>query len=135
MLGLYPEDEVNRDFLGRKCIQITGKKKGNQLISQVVQQFSKRLAYSTRGLADEYLAFEKYGCRILMQPDCRFGKPYIEGLVYEAETLANAATYEGGISRASELYEVPRNAVRAAIAYMKELDTQPHKISPKKIAA
>jgi len=70
-----------------------------------------------------------------MQPDCRFGKPYIEGLVYEAETLANAAKYEGGSKRASELYEVPENAVKAAIAYMKELDTEPHRIRPIEIAA
>jgi len=136
VLGIYPADEeVDRDFLGRKCIQLTGKKKGNQLISQVVQEFSKHVAYSPEGLAEEYCAFEKYGCRILMQPDCRFGKPYIEGLVYEAETLANAAKYEGGSKRASELYEVPENAVKAAIAYMKELDTEPHRIRPIEIAA
>ena len=136
VLGIYPEaQELDRDFLGQKCVQLTGKKKGNQLISQVVQEYSKRLAYSTRGLADEYLAFERHGYRILMQPDCRFGKPYLEGLPYEAETLSNAAEYEGGVNRASELYEVPRNAVKAAIAYMKELDTEPQSIRPKQIVA
>ena len=136
VLGLYPDEEdVDQDFLGRKCVQLTGKKKGNFLISQVVQQFSQCLAYSTRGLADEYLAFEKHGCRILMQPDCRFGKPYIDGLIYEAETLADAAKFEGGAGRAAKLYDVPLNAVKAATAYIKQLETPPHKISPNKIVA
>ncbi len=136
VLGLYPDDEeVDQDFLGRKCVQLSGNKKGNFLISQVVQEFSQRLAYSTKGLADEYLAFERYGYRILMQPDCRFGKPYIEGLIYEAETLADAARAEGGASRAAKLYDVPLNAVRAAIAYMKQLETPPNQLSPKKIVA
>ncbi|MCH8046550.1 MAG: hypothetical protein IID44_22825 [Planctomycetes bacterium] len=134
-LGVYPEGESqDPDSLGSRCVQLTGKNKDNLLIFQIVQKFSKRLAFSTKGLADEYLAFEKHGYRILMQPDCRFGKPYIEGLVYEAETLSEAAKNEGGVTRASDLYEVPKNAVKAAIAYMQELDTPPPSIQPKKIS-
>jgi uncharacterized protein (DUF433 family) len=137
VLGIYPraEQSIDPDFLGQKAVQLTGKKKGNLLIFEVVQEFSRRLAYSTKGLADEFLAFERFGYRILMQPDCRFGKPYIDGLVYEAETLADAAKHEGGVDKASELYEVPKNAVKAALAYMHELETKPQRISPKKIAA
>jgi len=136
VLGIYPSGEpVDIDSLERKAVQLTGKKKGNLMISQVVQEFSERLAFSTKGLADEYLAFEKYGHRILMQPDCRFGKPYLEDLYYEAETLADAAKVEGSVNRAADVYEVPKNAVKAAMEYIRELETEPHPIRPKKIVA
>ena len=140
VLGLYPgealgEEDETKEFLAERAIQLTGKKKGNFLIHQVVQEFSRRLEFSAEGVADEYVAFESFGHRILMQPDVRFGKPYIEGLVYEAETLASAAEYEGGISRAADLYETPESAVRAAVEYMRELDREPHRIQLKTLSA
>lgn len=135
-LVLCKDDETQDvDFLQEKYVQLTGKKKGNALISEVVQKFSKQLYYSDEGLAGGYTAFEGFGHRVLIEPDVRFGKPYIADSVYEAETLADAVRHEGSVKRVSELYEVSQNAVKAAVQYMEELDTDPSPIKPKKIAA
>jgi uncharacterized protein (DUF433 family) len=132
-----PEAKERRDeFIRKKAVQITGKHKGNQLISEIVKSFSRNLVFrKPSGTADEYVAYEGHGHRILMDPDIRFGKPYLEGIGYEADTLAEAATIEGSVSRAAKLYHVDDSAIRAAVDFHKLLDTPPPKQPAKRIAA
>jgi uncharacterized protein (DUF433 family) len=136
-LVLCQEEEIgNQSFLdenAKKYVQLTGKKKGNILISEVVRAFSKNLIYSPRGVADSYAAYMGVEHRILIDPKVRFGKPHIDGLVYEADTLANAAKNEGSVHKAADLFEVPESAVQAALDYMEELNKAPPKLKPTKI--
>ncbi len=67
-----------------------------------------------------------------MDPSIRFGKPYIEDVGYEAETLAEAAEIEGGVERAARLYHVDPEAIRAARDFYKRLE---HPLTPKPAAA
>lgn len=135
-LVLYtPDEDSDVGLLREKYVQLTGKKKGNALIAEVVQEFSKGLYYSPKGMPEGYVAFEGFGHRILIDPDVRFGKPFVEGTAYEADSLASAVEEEGGVEQVSDLYEVPENAVKAAIKYTEELAKEPPKIEPKTIAA
>lgn len=130
-------NETKKEFVDRMAdrmvVQLTGKKKGNLMIHQVVQQFSVKLRYSASGIADQYECFAAHGHKIVMDPDVSFGQPYIEDIGYRAETLSDAARIEGSPERAAELYDVPVTAVNAAVEYMRELDTQPKMIRPKKV--
>jgi uncharacterized protein (DUF433 family) len=120
----------------RKAVQLTGRHKGQVLISQIVRPFSKNLVYHEQsGLASEYVAFESHGHRILMDPNVRFGKPCIENTGYEAETLAEAARIEKGPTRAAKIYEVEETAVLAALDFYKHLKKPPPRIKPSPVAA
>lgn len=133
-LGIYlPNRQTRREFLNR--IQLTGKKRGNFLIGEVVRQFSDNLVFSGQGVASGYVAHESHGHRILIDPDVRFGKPYLEGIGYEAETLAEAVSIEKTPERAARLYKVELSAVKAAVSYREFLKSRPTGVPPKPIAA
>jgi hypothetical protein len=120
----------------KKVVQLTGKHKGNVLIGQIVQEFSRNLIFHKEtGLADEYVAFTSHGHRILMDRNIRFGKPYLEHIGYEAETLAEAVSIERGVARAARIYDVDESAVLAALDFYKHLRTPPPKHKPKPVAA
>lgn len=115
----------------KRAVQLTGKAKGNLLIHQVVQEFSKRLRFSSdTGIASRYTCFESKDHRIVMDPDVHFGKPYFEDIGYKAVTLSDSARIEGGIEAAADRFRVPISAVKAAVLYMRELDTEPKKLKP-----
>lgn len=134
-LGVYLHSQEKNvaEIAERNCVQLTGKNKDNQLIHEIVQHFSRRIKYETKAVS--YEAFSKFGHRILMEPDFRFGQPYLEDFGYEAATLADAARIEGSVRRAADLYEVPLTAVKASIAYLKDLEKPPEHIQPRKIKA
>lgn len=120
----------------RKAVQLTGRHKGNVLIGQIIQDFSRKLVYHKEtGLADEYVAFESRGHRILMDRNVRFGKPYLEHVGIEAETLADAVRIERTVERTARIYEVDESAVLAALDFYKHLRTPPPSKKPKPVAA
>lgn len=130
--GGSSEDEQKEEFIRR--VQLTGRDRGATLINVVVQEFSKRIEFNPQtSLASRYVAHESNGFKIVMDPSIRFGKPFIEGVGYEAETLAEAAVSEGGIDRAARLYHVEPDAVRAALDYHRLLNEEP--LTPKPAAA
>mgnify|MGYP002682480823 CR=1 FL=1 len=58
-----------------------------------------------------------------MNPEIRFGKPFLPKVGFEAETLASAVSEEGTTKRVSKLYQVDEDAVQAALDYYALLDT------------
>lgn len=123
--------KTQEEFREAVCVQLTGKKRDNLLMHPIIKKFSRRLVFGADGLATEYEVFNKYGHRILIDPNIRFGQPYLEHLGAEAFTLSNAARVEGSPERAARLYRVPLSAVRAAVEYISSLGS-PH---PSKHAA
>jgi len=119
-----------------KAVQLTGRHKRNLLIGEIIRDFSQNLIFDEgSGLAEEYVAYEGHGHRILMDRNVRFGKPYLEHIGYEAETLADAVRIEKTIERAAMIYDVAESAVRAALEYYKLLRTDPPKHRPRPLAA
>jgi len=105
------------------CIQLTGKKKDNLLFEPIVMPFSKKLVFSEEsGLASEYEVYKAHGYRIVIDPEIRFGQPYVEKLGYEARSLYNAVNVERTIERVAKLYHVPVGAVRAADEYIRSIE-------------
>lgn len=118
-----------------RCVQLTGKHKGNFLISKVVRQFSHNLVFGADGVATRYVAFKHHRHNIVMDPQVRFGKPYLEDSGYEAQTLADAVQAEKSVERVAKLYRVEVAAVRAALEYQQLLKTPPLRTPPKRNAA
>lgn len=138
-LGIYlPRGDAGdeREYAERAALQLTGRKKGNRLITRIVQPFSRNLIFSLNGIASAYVAFAKHGHRIIMDPEVRFGKPYLEGVGYEAETLSTAFDVEGeDVERVARFYRVNSGAVKAALEYRELLRTTPTPTTPKRLVA
>ncbi len=100
-----------------KYFQLTGKKRHNQLIGEVVLTYSRRLVFDQDGLAKEYKAFDTSEGNVLMNPAVRFGEPFIESCGYTAKTLFDAYQVEGSPARVAELYGVKESDVNLAIEY------------------
>lgn len=131
-IGIYlPKSGEKEPEFAKRCVQLTGKKKGQLLISQVIQEFSKDLLYDENGEAEGYIAYRGHGQTIKIDPNVRFGKPYLVGHGYEAESLAAAVHIEGSVKRVAKLYLVSEAVVKAALDYHKLLNTKPPKQSPK----
>lgn len=109
------------EFREMMCVQLTGKSKGNLLMTPVVQEFSKKLVFGDGGVAREYEAYRKHGVRIVIDPEVRFGQPFLEDYGYEAMTLYDAVNVENSVPRAASMYRVPEAAVKAAFEYVQSL--------------
>jgi uncharacterized protein (DUF433 family) len=134
--GRSVEEQEHEYLESAKRIQLTGRHRGHFLINEVVQYFSKNIEFSGHeGLASAYTAHESHGHAIVMDPQVRFGKPYVLGVGYEAETLVDAAKIEGGIERAARLYHVDPAAICCALGFHKRLNEPPPKQRPVPIAA
>ena len=105
----------------RKYFQLTGRKRNNQLIGEVVLTYARRLVFDETGLAREYKAFDTSDGNVLMNPDVRFGEPYLESCGYTARTLFEAYQTEGSLARVAELYGVSERDVTLAIEYFDHL--------------
>ena len=94
-----------------KYFQLTGKKRGNQLIREVLQPYMRRLSFDDKNdLANRYCPMDREGIRVVMDPQIRFGEPFIESCGYTAQTLYDAYRVERSIERAAKMYAVePRN--------------------------
>lgn len=135
VLGIYipaGERDSREDCAKRMAVQLTGRHNRNIMIHEIVKDFSRRLHFSTSsGVVDQYECYKNDDHRIVMDPQVRFGSPYLEEVGYRAETLFDAARIEGGVERAAKIYDVPVSAVQTAVAYMRELKTPPQPIRPK----
>jgi len=107
----------------RKYFQLTGKKSGNQLIGEVVRTYAHRLVFDeTTQLARKYIAYPTgkpvdTGERIAMDPEVRFGEPFVESCGYTARTLYDAYQSEGTPERAAEIYGVSLEHMTLVIEY------------------
>ena len=137
-LGIFipgKDSDDQRGFVKKLAYQLTGKNRKNQLLWSIVQPFSEHLEFNDAGFASEYTAHKAHGHTIVMNPEVRFGKPFLVDVGFEAETLANAVAVERSVKRVSRLYHVDESAVRAALDYHKLLNTPIKPPPPKPLAA
>jgi uncharacterized protein (DUF433 family) len=101
-----------------KYFQLTGKKRGNQLIREVVRTYARHINFDeTTDLATKYFPFERGSYRIVMDPAVRFGEPYLESCGYTARTLYDAYRVERSLSRTASMYGVTEQEIELAIDY------------------
>ncbi|MFZ1933545.1 MAG: hypothetical protein WCB27_21795 [Thermoguttaceae bacterium] len=131
-IGLFgPPDEPRKQVIwlcvgedeegARRYFQLTGKKCHNQMIGEVVRTYAYRLVFDeTTKLAKKYLAFPTIKDApeyIVMDPQVRFGEPFLESCGYTARTLLDASISEGSPSRAATIYGVEPEQVELAREY------------------
>lgn len=101
-----------------KIFQLTGKKRGNQLIREVVRTYARHLSWDqSTDLAVRYIPFERQGGQIVMDPSVRFGEPYVDSCGYTARALYDAYRAERSIERAAAMYGVRPEDIELAIDY------------------
>lgn len=101
-----------------KYFQLTGKQHGNQLIREVVRVYAHHLSFDeATELASKYYPYERGKNRIVMDPNVRFGEPYVESCGYTAQTLYDAYRVERSLDRAAEMYGVSPQEIELAIEY------------------
>ncbi len=101
-----------------KYFQLTGKKRGNQLIGEVVMTYARFIDFSPdTGLASRFVSYKSDDGRVLMDPEIHFGEPFIESCGYSAYTLFNAYQTELSVERAAKIYDVEPREIRLAMDY------------------
>ena len=107
----------------KRYFQLTGKKSGNQLIGEVVRTYTHRLVFDdTTQLARKYIAYPTgqpvgQADNIAMDPEVRFGEPFLESCGYTARTLYDAYQSEGTPERAAEMYGVTSEQITLVIEF------------------
>ncbi len=105
-----------------RYIQISGKRRGNLVMKEVVELYLEDLSFDDSGVANEYCAWKKGDGKVVMNPHRRFGEPVIPSCGYTAETLYEASINEGGIDAAAEAFGVSRDDVKLAWSYFDHLN-------------
>ena len=114
------ETEVQQYF------ELSGREFGNQLIGEVVLTYSRFLEFDEKtDLARKYTIFKSDDGEVTMDPEIRFGEPFIEATGYTAYTLFNAYQTEGTIERAASIYDVDPSQVRLAIEFFAQVGPKP----------
>ena len=102
----------------QQFFQLTGKKHGNQLIGDVVMTYARFLEYDPQTrLACKFTAFKSDDGQVTMDPQVRFGEPFIEATGYTAHALFNGYQTEGTIERAAKIYGVEPSHIQLAVDY------------------
>ena len=124
-----PGDDLEESFA--KYFVITGKDKKNQLIGEVVRTYTVNLVFDdTTELAQRYFPFpagitNAKGSRIVMDPEVRFGEPFVESCGYTTQTLYDAYQSEKSIARASEICGVTPEEITLAIEFVDYIQKKP----------
>jgi uncharacterized protein (DUF433 family) len=114
------EAEVQQYF------ELSGREHGNQLIGEVVLTYSRFLDFDKdTDLARKFTIFKSDYGAVTMDPEVRFGEPFIEATGYTAYTLFNAYQTEGTIERAASVYDVSQDHIRLAIDFFAYVGPKP----------
>ena len=89
-----------------RLVQLTGKRKKNQVIREVLETYHRDLDFRNDGLATSYRAFVDRDAFVVMNPEVNFGEPVVGETGYTAQTLYSSFKSEGsvrGLQRPMEL--------------------------------
>ncbi|WP_050031122.1 hypothetical protein [Verrucomicrobium sp. BvORR034] len=100
-------------------IQLTGPYQGHRNLHPIMCEYLDRLEFDKDGHASKWVLwkneFDGVTKRVVMDPSVNFGEPTVEGTVYRASTLRDAAEAEGGAEHAARIYEVDVSDVVVAV--------------------
>lgn len=100
--------------------------KHQRLMRPVVMPFLRRVKFDeTTKLATQFIADQREGIRIVIDPNRRFGQPIVEPTGYTVFTLVDAYRSEGGgdegMKQIVKGYGVTEQAINAALDYYETL--------------
>jgi hypothetical protein len=113
MVILFDRGEASEDLY----LQLTGKKAGNFVMAAIAEPFMNQLRFGDSDFAEEYVAWERDGRQILMNPHRRLGEPFLPSCGYTAQALWEAYSAEGGVESAAKAYDVVPEDVELACEY------------------
>lgn len=98
-------------------LQLSGKKRGSYLLTQVVEPFMSQLVFGDSRYAERFVAWSHNEQSIVMDPSTRLGEPYLPSCGYTALALWEAYLSEGGVEEAAKAYDVADSEVELACSY------------------
>lgn len=106
-----------------KLLQASGTHRRNLVMREIAELYMNDLYFDEQtGLANKYDAWVgRDGQKIVMDPQVRFGEPYLETCGHTAEALWDAYQVEGGIVPASRAFGVEESDVALALAFYDHL--------------
>lgn len=107
----HGEDEEN------VYLQLTGKASGNFVMAKIAEPFMSQVKFGDSQFAEEYIAWEKNGRQIVMNPHHRLGEPYLPSCGYTAQGLWDAYRSENGVQEAANAYGVEPEDVDLVCGY------------------
>jgi uncharacterized protein (DUF433 family) len=100
-----------------RLVQLTGKRKKNQIIREVMETYHCDLTYRDDGLVSEYRPLTDGGVSIALNPEISFGEPVVGETGYTAYALYESFKAEGSIKGAASVYGVKESEVQLACKY------------------
>lgn len=101
----------------RKIVQLTGKNRGNRLITKIAEFYMTDLTFGPAGLASAYVAYRWNGLPIGIDPRFHFGEPMVGTTGYSARAIWEAFAAEGSIEAVADVYGVTQAEVEAGCRY------------------
>jgi uncharacterized protein (DUF433 family) len=113
---------MGKDEFGRaEYLQISGKKTGNRILTEIAEPFMKGLQFGQSPFAESFRAWEQNDLTIVMDPHQRFGEPFLPSCGYTALALWEAHISEGSVELAAKAYGVTEEEVMLACSYYDHL--------------
>lgn len=117
---IYQDDLVIKLPEDKGYVMATGPTRRNYMITDVVDFYKRGLEFDEDGIAKRYLAW-KIDHKIYIDPDVKFGEPFLDEYGYTATTILEACRVEGDPSRVAADFEIPEDAVHAVLEYYDHL--------------
>jgi uncharacterized protein (DUF433 family) len=114
-------DELIIKLRDDEYVQASGKHVDNRIIRQIAEFYMIDLSFSQKGLAELYRPFRLQDCRVILNPQVRFGEPLIESCGYSAYALWQSFRAEGSIEAAADVCGVTAIEVETACRYYDQI--------------
>lgn len=107
----------DKDDAKREYIMLSGGGSGNLVMADIAEPFMNQLHFGESPFAEQYVAWERGGRQIVMNPKHRLGEPYLPSCGYTARGLWDAYKAEDGVENAAAAYDVEKEDVELACEY------------------
>lgn len=124
--------ELFIDIPGRHLVQASGVHTNNLAMRPIVEPFLMDMEFDNSGLAYRYRPMRDGIRSVVIDPEVKFGEPYIETCGFGAWTLYDAYATEGSADAAAKSYGVDPDDVRLAVRFVDSLLTAGDVVSGKK---
>lgn len=104
-------------------VQATGEHKHSKMMRPIVESFLLDLEYDHDGIATAYRPMRDGNRAVIIDPERKFGEPFIEGCGYSVWTLYDSYAAEGSVENAASAYGIGDQDVRLAVRYVDSLLT------------
>ncbi len=113
--------DVIMDLGEGDCCPLTGRSKGNLMLTEVVELYKKNLVFGSDGVASEYVPMKPDKYSITMNPHRRLGEPMLPSCGYSAQALGEGVAAEESVQNAAKVFRLSTQEVEMPCGYFEYL--------------